>query len=141
MLDLDFEFIRKFFPFVFLLVSFPGILLKASYSSHPSSSKNNFPSSNAIGSVGDKLAGETCLFQIIGTNGTGTRPNLFPREITVLDAFDDEYGGVIVDPERLPANPNAFGYILHSSLSHWSMEVYILCLCHAIWYLTFLLGN
>ncbi|CAB4309926.1 unnamed protein product [Prunus armeniaca] len=99
-----------------------GILLKASYSSPPSSSKNNFPSSNAIGSVGDKLAGETCLFQIIGTNGTGTRPNLFPREITVLDAFDDEYGGVIVDPERLPANPNAFGYILHSSLSHWSME-------------------
>ena len=41
----------------------------------------------------------------------------------VLDAVDDEYGGVVVDPEKLPSNPNAFAYVLRSSLSHWEMKV------------------
>lgn len=41
----------------------------------------------------------------------------------VLNAIDDEYGGVVVDPESLPANPNAFAHVLHSSLSHWKMKV------------------
>ncbi|KAM5573038.1 nudix hydrolase 8 [Rosa sericea] len=98
-----------------------GNPLKASSFSHPSSSNNRYLSTNAIGSVGgDKLAAETSLFQIFGTNGA--RSNLFPRDIRVLDAFDDEYGGVIVDPERLPENADAFAYILHSSLSNWKME-------------------
>lgn len=103
---------------------FPGFRLKACYSSEPSSSSNRYQSVNAIGSVGgDKLAADTRLFQIInGTNGS--RPNLYSTEIRVLDAFDDEYGGVIVDQERLPENPNAFACILHSSLSRWKMEVF-----------------
>ncbi|KAK9927650.1 hypothetical protein M0R45_024824 [Rubus argutus] len=104
-----------------LFCSCKGIPLKASCSSHPSSSNNRYLSTNAIGSVGgDKLAAETSLFQIFGTNGASS--NLHPREIRVLDAFDDEYGGVIVDPERLPENADAFAYILHSSLSHWEMK-------------------
>ncbi|KAM1037230.1 hypothetical protein ACFX13_032803 [Malus domestica] len=109
----------KFFPH---LCSCRGFRLKACYSSEPSSSSNRYLSVNAIGSVGgDKLAADTRLFQIInGTNGS--RPNLYSTEIRVLDAFDDEYGGVIVDPERLPENPNAFACILHSSLSRWKME-------------------
>ncbi|KAL6183463.1 PREDICTED: nudix hydrolase 8 [Fragaria vesca subsp. vesca] len=98
-----------------------GNPLKASSFSHPSSSNNRYLSTNAIGSVGgDKLAAETSLFQIFGTNGA--RSNLFPRDIRVLDAFDDEYGGVIVDPERLPENSDAFAYILNSSLSHWKVN-------------------
>ncbi|KAM1385735.1 nudix hydrolase 8-like isoform X2 [Malus sylvestris] len=55
-------------------------------------------------------------------SSSSNRPNLYSTEIRVLDAFDDEYGGVIVDPERLPENPNAFACILHSSLSRWKME-------------------
>ncbi|XP_050376250.1 nudix hydrolase 8 [Argentina anserina] len=98
-----------------------GNPLKASFSSHPSSSNNRYLSTNAIVSIaGDKLAAETSLFQIFGTNGA--RSNLFPRDIRVLDAFDDEYGGVIVDPERLPENADAFAYILNSSLSHWRLQ-------------------
>lgn len=117
------------YRWLFLWTSFPGIPLKPSCSFHPSSSNNRYLSTNAIVSVGgDKIAAETSLFQIFGTNGA--RSNLHPREIRVLDAFDDEYGGVIVDPERLPENADAFAYILHSSLSHWEMKVYnILCLC------------
>ncbi|CAN0908420.1 Nudix hydrolase 8 [Linum grandiflorum] len=37
----------------------------------------------------------------------------------VLEASDDEYGGIIVDPHRLPHNPDAFASMLRSSLSHW----------------------
>ncbi|ERN00212.1 hypothetical protein AMTR_s00111p00104850 [Amborella trichopoda] len=39
-----------------------------------------------------------------------------------LDASEDEYEGVIVNPERLPTNPNAFASILRVSLSHWQLK-------------------
>jgi len=47
----------------------------------------------------------------------------YSRDLRVLDAFDDEYEGVVVDPQKLPANPVAFASILHASLSHWKKMV------------------
>uniref|UniRef100_A0ACD5YQC7 Uncharacterized protein n=1 Tax=Avena sativa TaxID=4498 RepID=A0ACD5YQC7_AVESA len=39
--------------------------------------------------------------------------------IDVLDAYEDEYGGVVVDPTFLPNTSNAFSASLRSSLSYW----------------------
>ncbi|ESQ39874.1 hypothetical protein EUTSA_v10000934mg [Eutrema salsugineum] len=41
------------------------------------------------------------------------------KEKLLLDAYDDEYGGVVVDHEKLPSNPNAFTSMLRNSLSDW----------------------
>ncbi|XP_010518710.1 PREDICTED: nudix hydrolase 8 [Tarenaya hassleriana] len=41
------------------------------------------------------------------------------RHERLLHAYDDEYGGVVVDPERLPSDPSTFVSVLRSSLSHW----------------------
>ncbi|EXC26799.1 Nudix hydrolase 8 [Morus notabilis] len=89
-----------------------GISPKASYSSI---SNNSYQSKEA-----SKFASESYFRRINGTNGGIS--NLWSREIMVLDAIDDEYGGVVVDPEKLPSNPNSFAFILRSSLSHWKME-------------------
>ncbi|XP_021768011.1 nudix hydrolase 8-like [Chenopodium quinoa] len=60
----------------------------------------------------NKVATSTLLFQskINGINEAISR---------TLDYFDDEYGGVIVNPDRLPSNPNVFASLLQSSLSQW----------------------
>ncbi|WJZ82506.1 hypothetical protein VitviT2T_002260 [Vitis vinifera] len=92
--------------------SYRGVSPKVSYSN---------TSSKAIQSVGqEKLGVETFSYRFNGTNGT--RSTLFSREMRVLDAIDDEYGGVVVDPQRLPVNPSSFATVLHSSLSHWKMQ-------------------
>lgn len=39
-----------------------------------------------------------------------------------LDYFDDEYGGVIVNPDKLPSNANVFASLLQSSLSQWIIK-------------------
>ncbi|KAJ4708568.1 Nudix hydrolase [Melia azedarach] len=39
-----------------------------------------------------------------------------------LDACDDEYDGVIIDPECLPSSANAFVSALHASLSSWKLK-------------------
>ncbi|XP_020227726.1 nudix hydrolase 8 [Cajanus cajan] len=70
-----------------------------------------------ISSVGeDNLATETGL-HINGTSGSIR--SFYTRNLRVLDAFDDEYGGVVVDPDRLPSNPYTFAALLRLSLSHW----------------------
>ncbi|KAI3915323.1 hypothetical protein MKX01_035582 [Papaver californicum] len=40
----------------------------------------------------------------------------------LLDAYDDEYGGVIIEPEHLPSNANSFASILRTSLSNWKLK-------------------
>lgn len=45
------------------------------------------------------------------------------KERLLLDAFDDEYGGVVVDHGRLPSNPTVFTSMLQSSLSDWRRKV------------------
>ncbi|KAH7514225.1 hypothetical protein FEM48_Zijuj11G0066200 [Ziziphus jujuba var. spinosa] len=90
-----------------------GSATKVSYSN------NIYLSKEAIDG-GDIVAAETCVYRINGT--TGASSNLLSRETRVLDAVDDQYGGVVVDPEKLPANPSAFAHILHYSLSHWKKK-------------------
>ncbi|XP_043690114.1 nudix hydrolase 8-like isoform X1 [Telopea speciosissima] len=96
------------------LYSFGGVFLKASYS-------NARTSNQAIDSVGqDKFAVVNGSSQIFRANGMSSIP--FSRETSVLDAFQDEYGGIVVNPQRLPSNPHAFASILQSSLSRWKQE-------------------
>lgn len=64
---------------------------------------------------------ECLLYGINGTNGSIA--GLWRREIGVLDSAGDEYGGVLVDAEKLPSDPNVFARILRSSLSHWKIKV------------------
>ncbi|KAG8058509.1 hypothetical protein GUJ93_ZPchr0002g23201 [Zizania palustris] len=42
--------------------------------------------------------------------------------IDLLDAFDDDYGGVVINPTSLPNTSNAFAASLQSSLSYWSKQ-------------------
>ena len=81
-------------------------------------------SKKALSSVDqEKLGAGNLLYQINGTNSSS-----FSRNMRILDAFDDEYGGVIVDSERLPANPNVFASMLRFSVSHWKAKVTNPCL-------------
>lgn len=95
--------------------AYRGIFLKASCSI---TSHNTYRPKTVVGSVGQEtLPTEPFPYQINGTSGTSSI--LYSKDRRILHAFDDEYGGVVVDQGRLPANPNAFAYILHASLSHW----------------------
>ncbi|CAN4076009.1 unnamed protein product [Withania somnifera] len=90
--------------------SFRGLLMKASYSS---------TSYDATRSVSKKnFLVDTFSYQINGTNHT----SLYFRDKWILDASDDEYGGVLVNPERLPSDPDKFTFVLRSSLSHWKVK-------------------
>ncbi|KAJ4832765.1 hypothetical protein Tsubulata_019811 [Turnera subulata] len=42
--------------------------------------------------------------------------------VNMLEAWDDEYGGVIVDPNSLPSSANAFASSLQASLSNWKLK-------------------
>ncbi|KAK6157939.1 hypothetical protein DH2020_005253 [Rehmannia glutinosa] len=55
-------------------------------------------------------------------NRTNSSSSLFLKNVGVLDAFDDEYDGVVVNSERLPANPNVFASALRSSMYHWKLK-------------------
>ncbi|KAK3224968.1 hypothetical protein Dsin_004830 [Dipteronia sinensis] len=81
-------------------------------------SNNTYLSKRAIAS-GDQesVVEEDYVRRITGTNGASSR--LFSRNIRLLDFFDDQYEGVVVDPERLPANPNVFASMIRLSLNHW----------------------
>lgn len=61
----------------------------------------------------EKLMVDVCSFQMNVTTYYSRR---------VLDSMDDEYGGVVVDPERLPSNPSVFASLLQSSLSQWKSK-------------------
>lgn len=95
-----------------------GVFTKASY---PSNSNGTYMSKRAISSVDkEKIAAENYFYQINGTSVSSS--SLFSRNVKALDACDDEYGGVVVDPDRLPVNPDAFASMLRFSLSHWKMK-------------------
>ncbi|XP_072960708.1 nudix hydrolase 8-like [Typha angustifolia] len=40
----------------------------------------------------------------------------------ILDAFEDEYDGAIINPDCLPDTSNAFAAMLQSSLSYWRLK-------------------
>jgi len=73
-------------------------------------------------SVGqDNLAAETSSRRINGTNGSSA--SFYHRNLRVLDAFDDEYGGVVIDSDRIPSNPYTFASLLRLSLFQWKKMV------------------
>ncbi|KAJ6808188.1 nudix hydrolase 8-like [Iris pallida] len=43
-------------------------------------------------------------------------------ESLLLDSYEDEYGGIIINPESLPRNANFFASVLRASLSHWKLK-------------------
>lgn len=99
--------------------SYSGALVKASYSS---SSRDTQLSVRAAGSVAqDKLSTETYSIHINGLKPANSSP--YSCESRVLDAYDDEYGGALVDPEKLPAEASLFASMLRLSLSRWKIEV------------------
>ncbi|XP_074331949.1 nudix hydrolase 8-like isoform X2 [Apium graveolens] len=69
--------------------------------------------------VKEKLMVDVYSFQMNGTNGPSQATHNSRR---VLDSMDDEYGGVVVNPERLPSNPSVFASILQSYLSQWKSK-------------------
>ncbi|PIA28692.1 hypothetical protein AQUCO_06700014v1 [Aquilegia coerulea] len=89
-----------------------GVSLKASYST----TRKSKSSMEWIGQ--NKFAVESNSTNwIIGTNGVISSSSL--GECYLLDATEDNYEGIIVDPERLPSNPNTFASRLQSSLASW----------------------
>ncbi|XP_010275413.1 PREDICTED: nudix hydrolase 8-like [Nelumbo nucifera] len=95
-------------------LSYRGVLLKASYLTSRTSQKTM----NSVNQ--DEFAVVNGSSQIIKANGASSSP--FTRERIVMDAFEDEYEGVVIKPEKLPPNPNTFASILRSSLSHWKRK-------------------
>ncbi|XP_047323460.1 nudix hydrolase 8 [Impatiens glandulifera] len=74
-------------------------------------------SNKVISSVGQECP-ENFRYHV---HGTSFSESMRERKV-LLDAFDDEYGGVIIDAEKLPSNPRVFASVLHSSLSHWRTQ-------------------
>ncbi|KAF8032690.1 hypothetical protein BT93_D1573 [Corymbia citriodora subsp. variegata] len=85
-----------------------------------SKSNNAHATSNGALSSYGQGATESCLYHTSGTNGINS--SVYSRDLRVLDGHDDEYGGFVVDPDKLPTNQNAFSLMLRSSLSHWKMK-------------------
>lgn len=52
-------------------------------------------------------------------------PEIASPSVTLefLDAWDDEYDGVIINPESLPTSANAFASALQTSLYNWKLKV------------------
>ncbi|KAL2489993.1 Nudix hydrolase 8 [Forsythia ovata] len=88
-----------------------GIFPKASYSR---------TSQNGISSVSHENILDSYSYRIDGTNGSASKMHF--KDKRVLDAIDDMYDGVVVNPERLPSNPNVFASMLRSSVCHWKIE-------------------
>ncbi|KAK4761600.1 hypothetical protein SAY87_029484 [Trapa incisa] len=62
-------------------------------------------------------SGFSSSYPINGRNGVRSSP--YVNELRVLEVVDDEYGGVVVNANRLPLKRNAFTSALRSSLFHW----------------------
>ncbi|KAL3817992.1 hypothetical protein ACJIZ3_003897 [Penstemon smallii] len=85
-----------------------GFTPRASYSS---------TSKNATKAIGQQDFLDSYSYRINGSSSS-----LFFKNIGVLDACDDEYDGVVVNPEKLPSNPNVFSSTLRSSMCHWKIK-------------------
>lgn len=88
----------------------------------PRVSENSYLCKIGIGSSDqENLVKGDYVYRINEVNGAGS--SIFSRNLRVLDFFDDEYDGVVVDPKRLPSDPDAFASILRFSLIHWRRMV------------------
>lgn len=94
-----------------------GRFFRASYSRVP----NKASCSGGVSSISqEKLAAEAFTHKINGTNGLSSK--LFSRDSRLLDAADDQYDGIVIDPNGLPSNPIVFSSNLRFSLSHWKKK-------------------
>ncbi|CAK9321584.1 unnamed protein product [Citrullus colocynthis] len=95
-----------------------GRFSRASYSNGV---PNKAYCSGAVSSIGqEKLPAEALTHQINGTNGLSSK--LFSKDFRLLDAVDDQYDGIVIDPNGLPSNPIVFSSNLRFSLSHWKKK-------------------
>ncbi|KAK9716324.1 hypothetical protein RND81_06G225500 [Saponaria officinalis] len=95
--------------------------------SYPKSYSNKVMCSRAPESTTDSKGNSSTLllqrpFMSRFTGLNGALSSLFFTETRTLDYFDDEYGGVIINSDKLPTNPNDFASLLQSSLSHWKIK-------------------
>ncbi|XP_058085522.1 nudix hydrolase 8-like [Magnolia sinica] len=91
-----------------------GISLKASYSAARTSCENI----DSVSQNGLLLGTESS--RLNGMNGAHSHPS--SRESYVLPAYEDQYGGIVVDYERLPFDTNVFASSLQVSLAHWKLK-------------------
>ncbi|GAB2292448.1 hypothetical protein Dimus_026688 [Dionaea muscipula] len=96
----NFQAFPKYFPWKPLKAA-PG---KLSYSN-----TSRFGSGHSIKKVG---------IQAINPPAT----TLTGRASELLDAWDDEYGGVVIYPESLPSSVDAFTSSLRASLAYWKLK-------------------
>ncbi|CAA6671641.1 unnamed protein product [Spirodela intermedia] len=87
------------------------------------------------GSISTILKGRSTSFSLVYRNLL-VNGNKFPKKGVnvvspttsfnttqeILDAYEDEYGGAIIDHEGLPSSANAFSAALQSSLSLWKSK-------------------
>ncbi|KAG6501780.1 nudix hydrolase 8-like isoform X1 [Zingiber officinale] len=78
-------------------------------------------SEDNINSVAAKVFMESASSNKTGLNG-GARFWISYEEDCILDACEDEYGGMIVNPETLPWNTNVFAHALEASISSWKQK-------------------
>jgi len=109
------------FTLIPIRMSFSRCLGSSVRAALSSKSNNAHTTSNgALSSSGPGVT-ESCLHHTCTTNSINS--SVCSRDLRVLDGYDDEYGGFVVDPDKLPTNQNTFSLMLRSSLSHWKMKV------------------
>ncbi|MCL7029024.1 hypothetical protein MKW94_001483 [Papaver nudicaule] len=89
--------------------SYSGRMHSSSYSM-----SKNFQGRNGKGPKGIEVISPKISPSTIVSSGSGLG--------LLLDAYDDEYGGVIIEPENLPSNASAFASILQTSLLNWKLK-------------------
>lgn len=80
-------------------------------------------SEDNINSVATRVFTESASSNKNGLNG-GARFWISYEEDCILDACEDEYGGMIVNPETLPWNTNVFAHALAASILTWKQKVF-----------------
>ena len=97
-----------------LLLFFYLYSAKASYKI-ATSSTGNVDSSNFLRVEPSKINGSN------GAMSNWTLPK--NDNYSILDSFEDEYGGIVINADRLPRDPETFSYALPMSLSYWKLFV------------------
>ena len=111
------ENFNLFFP-----LNLSGFLRKSSLSMSPSAQFISCPVPSLNGGIMPKRKGLHVVSPDLATPGLA---------VEFLDAWDDEYDGVIIDTECLPSSANAFASALHASLSNWKLKARFACTEHS----------
>ncbi|KAL6226600.1 hypothetical protein ACLB2K_000562 [Fragaria x ananassa] len=91
-----------------------GFLLKQSLTETSTTAKLKFSCPLILGASFKRTA-----IHVLSPNKSS--PSVVMPEL--LDAWNDEYGGVMINPESLPMSANAFTSAVQASLSNWKMKV------------------